>query len=355
METRIQKLRQEFDRLHIDAFLSNRLSNIQYLCGYSGSNGLLFVTRDKAYFLTDFRYQEQIKRQVKGAESFIIKKDFPTEFKDNAKLHFKGKIGFEAVFMTVDLFNKMKDAMPGCEWIPTDNVAEEIASVKDEDELALIRKAIDITDQVFLEILPLIKPGVTESEIAGEIAYRHIKHGAKGNSFDSIIASGVNSSLPHAGATEKKVAKGDFVTLDFGCVYKGYCSDMTRTVIVGKPTAKQKEIYDLVLKAQLAGVEACKAGITGKSVDKVARDIIAAAGYGEYFGHGLGHGLGIEVHAHPRVSFMFEHMLYENQVVTIEPGVYLPDWGGVRIEDDVVIKDGGYVNLTKSEKKLIIL
>ena len=355
METRIQKLRQQFDRLNIDAFLINRLSNIRYFCGYSGSNGLLIITRDNSFFITDFRYQEQIKRQVKGAETFIYKKDFPTEFKENPKLHFKGKIGYEAPFLTVDLFNKMKDALPGCEWISTENIAEEIASVKDADELSLIQTAVKITDQVFTEILPLINPGLTESEIAAEIVYRHIRLGAAGNSFDSIIASGVNSSLPHAGATEKKIEKGDFVTLDFGCVYKGYCSDMTRTVIVGKPTAKQKEIYDLVLKAQTAGVEACKAGISGKAVDKVARDIIAAAGYGEYFGHGLGHGLGIEVHAHPRVSFLFDHTLYANQVVTIEPGVYLPDWGGVRIEDDVVIKENGYVNLTKSKKELIIL
>ena len=355
MEARIQKLRSEFDRLGIDAFISNRLSNIRYLCGYSGSSGLLFVTRDKAYFLTDFRYQEQVKREVKGVESFIIKKDFPTEFKDNDKLHFKGAIGIEAPYMTVDLLTKLQDALPGCKWVNTENVAEEIASVKDEDELAKIQAAIDITDKVFTELLDIIKPGVKECEIAAEIAYRHMQHGAVGNSFDSIVASGVNSSLPHAGASEKAIESGDLVTLDFGCIYQGYCSDMTRTVMVGQPDNKQKEIYHVVYEAQGAALDACKAGMTGTALDKIARDVITKAGYGDNFGHGLGHGLGIEVHAHPRVSHIIEHMLYENQVVTIEPGIYIADWGGVRIENDVIVKENGCVDLTGSTRELIIL
>ena len=355
MEERINKLRSKFDELGVDAFLSNRLSNIRYLCGYSGSSGLLFVTPDKAYFLTDFRYQEQVKREVKGAESFIIKKDFPTEFVENDKLHFKGKIGIEAPFMTVDLLTKLKEALPGCEWVNTENVAEEIASVKDEGELAKIRAAVTITDDVFAEVVKLVKPGVRECDLAAEIIYRHMQHGASGNSFDSIVASGVNSSLPHAGASEKKIEAGDFVTFDMGCVYQGYCSDMTRTVVVGEPSAKQREIYDLVLKAQLAAVEACHAGMTGTELDAVAREIIKEAGHGDHFGHGLGHGLGIEVHAHPRVSFVLTHNIYANQVITIEPGVYIPDWGGVRIEDDVIVKDDGCEVLNTTRKELIVV
>lgn len=355
MDARIAKLRHEFDKLGIDAFLANRLSNVRYLCGYSGSSGLLFVTRDNAYFLTDFRYKEQVKREVKAAESFIIKKDFPTEFKENDKLSFTGKIGVEAPFMNVDLLSKMQEALPGCEWINTENVAEEIASVKDDDEISKIRAAVQITDKVFEELLTIIKPGVREIEIAAEIVYRHMKHGAEGNSFDSIVASGINASLPHAGASDKKIEAGDFVTIDFGCIYQGYASDMTRTVVMGEPSAKHKEIYDIVYRAQDAAVKACKAGITGFAVDKVARDIITEAGYGENFGHGLGHGLGLEVHAHPRLSYLFEHQLYENQVVTVEPGIYISGFGGVRIEDDVVIKKDGCQNLTGSPKELIVI
>ncbi|MBC8277361.1 MAG: aminopeptidase P family protein [FCB group bacterium] len=355
MEARIAKLRNEFDKLGIDAFLSNRLSNVRHLCGYSGSSGLLFVTRQEAFLLTDFRYKEQVKREVQGAESFIIKKDFPTEFKDNEKLHFKGKIGIEAPWMNVSLLTQMQEAVPGCEWINTENVAEEIASVKDNDEIEKIRAAVQITDKVFEELLTIIKPGVREIDIAAEIVYRHMQHGAEGNSFDSIVASGVNGSLPHAGASDKKIEVGDLVTIDFGCIYQGYCSDMTRTVAVGQPSAKQKEIYDIVLHAQDEATKAIKAGITGFSVDKVARDIITEAGYGENFGHGLGHGLGIEVHAHPRLSHLFVHELFENQVVTVEPGIYISGFGGVRIENDVVVKKDGYEDLTGSVKELIVL
>ncbi len=355
MKARIDKLRGKFDELKVDAFISSRLSNIRYLCGYSGSNGLLFITRDKAYFLTDFRYQEQVKRQVKGAESIIIKKDFPTEFKENDTLNFKGSIGIEAPHLNVDLFSKLKEALPGCEWVNTEDVVEEIASIKDEEELNKIRTAVQITDQVFSELLDIIKPGVRENEIAAEIIYRHMKHGAEGNSFDSIVASGVNGSLPHAGASDKQIETGDFVTIDFGCIYQGYCSDMTRTVCIGEPSTKQREIYDIVYKAQEAAINACKAGMSGKVLDKVARDIIEEAGYGEFYGHGLGHGLGIEVHAHPRATFVVEHMLYENQVLTIEPGIYIPDFGGVRIEDDVIIKQDGCIDITGTTRELIIL
>ena len=355
MEVRINKLRAKFDELGVDAFLSNRLSNIQYLCGYSGSAGLLFVTRDKAYFLTDFRYKEQVARQVKGAESIIISKSFPDEFANNDLLKFKGKIGIEAVYMTVDLLTKMQESLPGCECINTDNIVEEVASVKDQDELDKIKKAVKITDDVFAEVLALVKPGIREIDIAAEITYRHMKHGASGNSFDSIIASGVNGSLPHAGASEKVVEKGDFITFDMGCMYQGYASDMTRTVVVGQPTDKQKEIYGIVYDAQQAALDAAKGGMSGMALDKIARDIIVKAGYGEYYGHGLGHGLGMEVHAHPRASHIVDHPLLAGQVITIEPGIYIPGWGGVRIEDDVILTETGNIDITGTTRDLIVV
>ncbi len=355
MESRINKLRDKFDELKIDAFLSNRLSNIRYLCGYSGSSGLLFVTRDKAFFLTDFRYQEQVKRQVSGAESIIIKKDFYTEFKEREAMKFTGAIGIESPFITYDMLTKMQESLPGCEWVGTENIVEEIASIKDKDELDKILIAVKITDDVFAEVVKMVKPGVREVDLAAEITYRHIKKGADGNSFDPIVASGANSSLPHAGFSEKEIETGDFVTFDMGCIYQGYCSDMTRTVVVGEPTAKHREIYDIVLKAQLAAIDACKGEMSGTALDKVARDVIKDAGYGEYYGHGLGHGLGIEVHAHPRATFVLDHWLKSGQVLTIEPGIYLPGWGGVRIEDDVIIRDDGCEILTGTPKELLVV
>lgn len=355
MESRINKLRAMFEQLGVDAFLSNRLSNIRYLCGYSGSSGLLFITKDNAFFLTDFRYQEQVKREVTGAESIIIKKDFYSEFKEREALKFKGKIGMEAPFITYDMLTKMQEALPGCMWIGTENIVEEIASIKDEGEMEKIRAAVKITDEVFAEVLKMVKPGVREIDLAAEVTYLHMKKGAEGNSFAPIIASGVNSALPHAGFTQKKIEAGDFLTFDMGCVYQGYCSDMTRTVVVGKSTDRHREIYGIVLKAQLAAIETCRGNMSGTELDKVARDIIKEAGYGGNYGHGLGHGLGIEVHAHPRATYVVEHQLKAGQVLTIEPGIYIPDWGGVRIEDDVLIREDGCEVLTGTPKELLVV
>ena len=355
MESRIQKLREKFDELKIDAFLSTRLSNIRYLCGYSGSSGLLFVTGDKAYLLTDFRYKEQVVEEVKGAEPVIIKSDFPAEFKENDKLRLKGKVGIEAPHITFDLYGKMKEAMADCDFVSTTNVVEFIASVKDEGELATIRRAVEITDAVFAEVVKLVKPGVEERDLAAEIVYRHLRHGASGDSFEAIVASGCRGALPHGIATDKKIENGDFIVFDMGCIYQGYCSDMTRTVVVGEPTAKHREIYDLVYRAQTAAVDACKANMSTKELDAVARNIIKEAGHGEHYGHGLGHGVGIEVHAEPRVTFLVDNVLQVNQVVTIEPGVYLPGWGGVRIEDDVVVKEDGCEVLTATSKELMVI
>ncbi|MBL7191943.1 aminopeptidase P family protein [bacterium] len=355
MDIRIANLRSKFEELKIDAFISGRLSNVRYLCGYSGSNGLLFVTKDNSYFLTDFRYQEQVKEEVSGAECIIIKTDFPAEFKDNPKLKFKGKVGIEAPHITFDMYSKLKEAMPDCEFVSTSNVVEMISSVKDEGELAKIRKAVEMTDKVFAEVVKLVKPGVTERELAAELVYRHLKHGASGDSFEAIVGSGYRGALPHGIASDKKIEKGDFIVFDFGCIYQGYCSDMTRTIVVGEPSKKHLEVYNVVKQAQQAAVDACKAGMNTKVLDAVARDIIKEAGYGDNYGHGLGHGLGIEVHAEPRVTFLVENTLQVNQVITIEPGIYLSGWGGVRIEDDVVVKEGGCEILTNTTKELIVV
>jgi Xaa-Pro aminopeptidase len=227
--------------------------------------------------------------------------------------------------------------------------------VKTEKELEKMAKAADIADQAFHHIIGYIRPGVTERAVALELEIYMKKLGASALSFETIAASGVRSSMPHGIATDKIIEDGDFLTLDFGCVYDGYCSDMTRTVVVGKATQKQKKIYGVVLEAQIAALNAIREGINGIDVDKIARDVISSRGYGEYFGHGLGHGVGLEVHEEPRLSPTGTKKLLENMVVTDEPGIYIPGFGGVRIEDLIVVKKDGCEVLSKSPKQLIEL
>ena len=225
---------------------------------------------------------------------------------------------------------------------------------KDAGELKLLQKSMDISQQAFAKIMPLIKPGVSEAFISLELEFAMRRLGAEGKAFDFIVASGTRSALPHGVASDKLLAAGDFVTLDFGAVYKGYHSDMTRTLCLGPASEKQREIYALVLKAQEAGCQAVRPGKSGKEIDAVARQIINEAGYGEYFGHGLGHGLGLMIHEEPRLSPLGERILKAGMPVTVEPGIYLPGWGGVRIEDTVVVSADGCVNLTQHTGKKLL-
>ena len=232
------------------------------------------------------------------------------------------------------------------EWVPLGSALKELRQIKSEEELDNLRQAEHIGDMAFGKILDFIKPGLTELEIRAELEYYMMKLGAEGTSFDTIVASGLHSSMPHAIPSEKKIENGDFITMDFGCRYHGYCSDMTRTIVVGKANEKQKEIYQLVLKANRVTESLLHAGMVCKEVDKIARDIITDAGYGEYFGHGLGHSVGLEIH---------ESVLKSNMLMTVEPGVYVPGFGGVRIEDMVIIRQDGIENLAHSNKELIEL
>ena len=232
---------------------------------------------------------------------------------------------------------------------------ENIASIKDDSELDFLRKAAEITDKVFDKIIQEIKIGVTEKEIASKISYYSKTMGDNEDSFDPIVASGVNGAKPHHTPSDKEIANNEFITMDFGAVYNGYHGDMTRTVFVGKPDEKQKRIYEIVLEAQIRGIKNVKPGITGKKLDSISRKYITDKGYGEYFGHGLGHGIGLVVHAEPRISQKNEKPLKANNVITIEPGIYIPKWGGMRIEDDVIVTKNGHEVITKSPKELIIL
>jgi len=366
MEARLAALRRRFRTLGVANFVVTKLSNIRYLCEFTGSNGLLLVTGKDAYFVTDGRYTNQARQQVGGAQVFIYTpaasnaESFTREMKVNREINFRGRIGIEATVMAVDLYQALRRTFPSSQLVETDNVVDDLAMVKDDGEIALIRKAVNITDKVFESVLGDIKPGISEKDIAAEITYRQQKLGAEKDGFDAIVASGPRSALPHGIASNRKIKKGDFVTLDFGCVYEGYPSDMTRTVVVGKASAEQKKIYSIVKEAQARGVEAVKSGIRCADVDAAARDVINRTGYGPQFSHGTGHGLGLwdrvkEVHARPVLSPLSKDRLKTGMVVTIEPGIYVEGFGGVRIEDDVVVRDGGCEVLTKSSKELLEL
>jgi len=355
-EARLTRLREALDERGVDAVLIAKPENRAYLSGFTGSAGLLLISRDKAALITDFRYVEQATAQ---APAFTVVKMDSTNQAAVARLLDEWgvkRLGFEGDFLTVDDHQSYQQAAAGCQWTSIAGLVEGLRMIKDEAEIALMRKAAAIADEAFAQILPLIRPGVTERDLATELEYRMKKLGAAGVAFETIVASGARSSLPHGTASDKKVESGDLVTFDFGALYQGYCSDMTRTVMVGEPTDKQREIYGIVLEAQKRGVAACRPGITGKELDDVCRSYIAEKGYGEYFGHGTGHGVGRFIHEGPRISQRGgDVVLRPGMVVTVEPGIYLPGWGGVRIEDMLLVTDSGSESFSQSPKELLIL
>jgi Xaa-Pro aminopeptidase len=354
MKIRINKIQKKIKQENLDALLITTLTNVRYLSGYSGSNGLLVVTPTKSFFLTDFRYWGQAKKEVKGSRIIYGERDL---FDDLPKLGvFKPKrvkLGFESENVSFTLYQRLKALLPEALLVPTEKFVESLMVVKDQDELKRIRKAVQITDSVFSQILSFIQPGITEQDLSAEIEYMMKKNGAEGTAFETIVASGFRSALPHGRASHKKIKKGEFVTFDMGALVEGYCADMTRTVVVGKAKPRQKKVYELVLKAQKKAIRSARAGLRCEKLDRIARDVIKKAGFGKYFGHGLGHGIGLLVHDLPRVSSKSDEVLMPGMVVTVEPGIYIPNWGGVRIEDDVLITKKGCEVLNQSPKKLL--
>lgn len=355
MVTRIKRIRSIIKDLGADGVFIYSPANRRYLSGFTGSTGYVIISDKEMGFVTDFRYAKQAEAQCKGFE--ILENKNPVEdYIAQMIMKYKiTKLAYEDSYMTVNFFNKLKDKIEDVDFIPLDKNEGNIRIIKDQEELDYIGKAAGIADKAFEHILGFIKPGITENDIAMELEFFMKRNGASKLSFDSIVASGVRSSLPHGAPTDKIINSGDLLTLDYGCVYNGYCSDMTRTVVVGKADGKQKEIYNVVLEAQSEALLHIRAGVLGKDVDKVARDIISDAGYGDYFGHGLGHGVGLLVHEEPRLSQLGETPLEVNMVVTDEPGIYIPDFGGVRIEDLIVVGKDGPIVLSKSTKELIEL
>lgn len=356
MKQRLTKLQDLIKKNNLDALLVSDLPQIRYLCGYSGSNGLLVVFGNEAYFLTDFRYKNQVAKEVKGVKKILATRDLFSTLPEIKKLGAKNlKVGYLDEFLTTRQLFILKHQLTDPIWVPTRGLVESLMIVKDAGEIASIEAAVEVSDIAFERILQIIRPGVRENEVAAELEYQMKMLGSAKPSFDTIIASGPRSSMPHGIASSRKIRKGDFVTLDFGALVNGYVSDITRTVVVGKASVKQKKIYNLVKRAQLAGIKKARAGLKAAAVDKHVRDIIKRAGYAKNFGHGLGHGIGLLVHDMPRLSPLSEDVLAPNMVVTIEPGVYLDGWGGVRIEDDVVITRSGCRVLNKADKSLLEL
>jgi Xaa-Pro aminopeptidase len=353
---RINELRKKLQAENLDGMIIAHLDHIRYLTGFTGTAGLLIISSKTADFFTDFRYADQARRQVRGAAVSIVQREPVAALKDFPRLNVKNrKYAFSAEYLTVAQKEKLQQALPDSLFISADRILAELGWVKESNEIASIKKAVEISDLAFERILNVVKPGVRERELAAELEYQMAMLGSEKPAFETIIASGYRSALPHGVASLKKLKRGDFITLDFGATVNGYVSDITRTVVLGKPTPKQKKIYDLVLKAQKAAIRKVRAGVMAKDVDTAARKIIQKAGFGKNFGHGTGHGIGFYVHVGPRVSWQSEDKLLSNNVITIEPGIYISGWGGVRIEDDVVVTGTGGKVLNKAPKNLLVL
>ncbi len=354
MKERIRKVQRILKEENLDALLVTTLPNVRYLSGYSGSNGIMVITPKASVFLTDFRYKDQSKKEVKGSQVFLGSRDL---FDDLLKLKgLKGKrikLGFEKKSLNYNNYDRLKSILPEALLVPTEYLVESILILKDQKEREKIKKAVAITDQAFSQILGLIQPGITEIDVAAEIEYMMRKAGADDVAFGTIVASGKRSALPHGKASKKKIKPNEPVTLDFGAIVEGYVSDMTRTIMLGKASVKFKKIYKIVLTSQKKAITSAKPKLKCSELDKVARDVIKKAGYGKYFGHGLGHGIGLLVHDYPLVNARSQEVLKPGMVITIEPGIYIPNWGGVRIEDDVLITRSGCEVLTHSPKELI--
>ncbi|MHB8064351.1 MAG: M24 family metallopeptidase [Ruminiclostridium sp.] len=352
---RLNKFRSKMKDLKIAGAIITKRENYMYLSGFSGTSANLLITEKKAYLLTDFRYTEQATKEASLFEIILHKPNINDTLYEIINSESLKKLGFEDQSTSYASYKTFADKFTATELIGIGYIVDELRSIKDAQEIETINKAVQIADDAFTHVLSIIKPGITELDVAVELEYKMKKLGASGASFETIVASGLRSSMPHGIASEKKLELGDAITMDFGAMYKHYCSDITRTVFLGQPDKKMIEIYNIVLNAQLTSEKGAKRGRTGKEVDKIARDIIYQNGYEGKFGHGLGHGVGLEIHESPRLSMGGDKILENNMAVTIEPGIYVEGLGGVRIEDTIIIKDDNPIVLTKSKKDLIVL
>ena len=342
----------------LDGVLLTGEYNRFYASGFAttGTDGVALVTTKGNFYFTDSRYIEAAENTVENAAIGLAdrKKGYIAWLGEALALTGARRIGFEDESMTVAEHRLYSEKLQA-ELVPASAFLRELRAQKDPEELERLEQAQRIAEKALGQILTEIRPGVTEKEIAARLQYLMLHFGAEKMSFDPIVASGPNGSMPHAVPTERKIQPGEFVTMDFGCVYKGYCSDMTRTVCVGRPTEEMERVYGVVLAAQLAGIAAARAGVTGAAVDGAARKVIDDAGYGEYFTHSFGHGVGVEIHEQPVASPGYGEPLPAGAVISAEPGIYLPGKFGVRIEDVLILREGGCEDITLAPKKLLVL
>ena len=340
---------------HTDALVLTALPDIRWACGFTGSNGLLIAHPDRLLFLSDGRYTEQADREVQNAEVHTPGYSLWEYVEEEGLLDDVDSILVQADKVTVKTLHGWRERFPGITWEEGSGLLTTYRGSKSEAEVEKLRAAQKITDTVFAELCDWIEPGVTEREVGAEIVYRHLRHGADTMSFDPIVASGPNGALPHARPSDRTLREGELIVIDMGCFLNGYASDMTRTIALGEPSGEARRVYNIVLEAQEAALQSARSGITGTDIDAVARGVIEEAGYDDYFGHGLGHGVGLEIHEWPRLSYHVTHDLPDGAAVTVEPGIYLPEKFGVRIEDLIIVHPDGHENLTQSPKTLQVI
>jgi len=353
MKKRIKRLWQLVDE-KTEGMLITSSENVRYLCGFSGTEGSIFMTRREGFFLTDGRYTTQAREQVTGLAVITFREKVKGIASIIKKLRIRS-VGYEARSLTVAFFKDIEKEVPEITLKPYSDSLDQLRTIKDAAEITLLKKAAHIAALSLTQVMPLIRPGVREIEIAAELEYRIRKNGGEGPSFPFIVASGYRGALPHGVASQKKIAAEDFVVIDYGAIYSGYASDETCTFVVGSPTRKQQKIYAIVREAHDRAIAVLKPRQSLKGIDGAARNYIEKQGYKKYFNHGTGHGIGLAVHEPPRVSFLSDATALEGMVITIEPGIYLPGWGGVRIEDTVVVLKKGVEIITEMNKALTVL
>lgn len=354
---RLSKIREKLAENGLDAMLITDEKNQRYATDFEFTDGAVLITRERAFLFTDSRYIEAAEKSVSPEVElrlFSVGKSLTELIKQELDGCGVKKLGGEQFSLPHGMYLDYEKKL-GTELIPSQGIFIRLRAIKDERELEYMREAQRIAEKALDDVLHILRPGITERDVAAEITYRLLKHGGEGNSFAPIAVSGARSSLPHGVPSDKPLEAGDFVTMDFGCVKNGYCSDMTRTVAIGFATDKMKNVYDTVLRAQLAGIAAAHAGVTGAEIDGAARKVIADAGCGEYFGHAFGHSLGLDIHEAPSASPASTTAMPEGAVISAEPGIYLPNEFGVRIEDVLVLRIGYCENITHANKELVIL
>ncbi|MBC7236510.1 MAG: aminopeptidase P family protein [Chloroflexi bacterium] len=352
--TRLARLREIIAAQPYEALLITQAENRRYLSGFTGDTGVLVVDLTQTFLATDFRYYEQVRQEAPDVQLVQVTGTTADALADLVRQKGYRVLGFEPHAVTVQTYGQWREAMPEIEWVPTEEVVEGLRAVKEEGELAAIVEAVRIADEAMAHVVEWLRPGMTERQVAWEIEVYMRTHGAERLSFPTIVAAGPNGAMAHAVPGDRPIQAGDPIVIDTGCVYNGYCSDLTRSFCLGRADDDYLAIWNTVLEAQLAAEEAIHAGMSGVEADAVARRIIYDAGYENKFGHGLGHGVGLAIHENPRASFLAKGTLPAGSVLTVEPGIYIPGWGGVRIEDMVVVKEGGCRILTGAPKMPLI-